>query len=829
VDELTSSTLAYDAWKSEFEKLLSKCFRKVTRKEKTEVIESKIAKKVRCILSEIRKRGKIQREVVAKYLVKLVLVESSKIAKATSERVKSTMSQLTSDEKFSPTGYWKMKKAVKKGTRKTNNISSVINKNGAEVDGEIAVREAYKDEFEKRLSNREAAKEWKEYVVETNRAVRNWLAVHDVSSIPDFKLEELKKVIAQLKNEKAPGVDGYPAELFKYAGEGVLNSLLKLFNLIKATKEIPDQWDVVKIVTIYKQKGSKKVLKYYRGIFLTLVISKIFEKLLKERIEDKLTRVNLLQAGSRRNRGGPDNTFLFRACVDHHMFTKKPLFITAYDFEQAFDSLWLEDCVLSLQKLGIEKEYLQLIYNMNKRAVVTVQTPRGETSSFVTDPIVKQGTVLGPVLCSSMTGEYCDTNVGACMGTINIPSLLYVDDIIDMTTSTEDCESAHESAILFGKKKKIRYSGTKCFNMVLNQKDDKQPCLVIDENSSVLPSDEIVYLGDVFNHLGNNDGLIADRIKRGTKAMITIMALMAETDVGIYKISTMLLLYSSLFLSTMLFNSQTWSKIRVKQWDQLRTMQLKFLKRILGVASSTCNSFVFLELGILPIEYEVDKRKLMYLHRILNLEESDPVYITFRNMMSFAKAGEENWWSEIEAALEKYNLPTDLDEVKELTKDKFKEKVNEAVTGFAFTSLVTECQSLRKTANISYKSFKVQEYLTTMYPNQSKVVFKCRSQTLDIKAHLTYKYKDKLCRRCETAPEEVGHIVNCGHASTVAVADYMDIEGWSDQSKVEIRLMVSRITSFLEEIENGKNIEGSGSHPSAPVICPVGGDASEGD
>ena len=39
----------------------------------------------------------------------------------------------------------------------------------------------------------------------------------------------------------------------------------------------------------------------------------------------------------------------------------------------------------------------------------------------------------------------------------------------------------------------------------------------------------------------------------------------------------------------------------------------------------------------------------------------------------------------------------------------------------------------------------------------------------------------------------------------------MDMEGWSDQSKVEIRLMVSRITSFLEEIENEKNVEGSGS------------------
>ena len=70
---------------------------------------------------------------------------------------------------------------------------------------------------------------------------------------------------------------------------------------------------------------------------------------------------------------------------------------------------------------------------------------------------------------------------------------------------------------------------------------------------------------------------------------------MSETDVGVHRISTMLLLYRSLFLSTMLFNSQTWSKIR--QMDKLRTLQLKFLKRIAGVAVSTSNAFMYLELG----------------------------------------------------------------------------------------------------------------------------------------------------------------------------------------------------------------------------------------
>ena len=288
-------------------------------------------------------------------------------------------------------------------------------------------------------------------------------------------------------------------------------------------------------------------------------MSKIFEKLVKNRIEENLQKISLLQAGSRKKRGPPENVFLFRGTMDHSKFTGRSLYVTAYDFEQAFDSLWLEDCLLSLKEVGVEKEYLQLIYNLNKRAKVIVQTPCGPTSVFETDPIVKQGTVLGPCLCSSSTGEYCGENPGVCVGCATISALVYVDDIIELSSSIEDFLVSHQNALLFAKRKKLTLSGSKCYWMVLNRKTKNGPIpgLKIDDQKIVLPASEIVYLGDVFNELGNNDGLIADRVKRGTKAMIIIASLMAETEVGSHHVDIMLLLYRALFLSTMLFNSQT--------------------------------------------------------------------------------------------------------------------------------------------------------------------------------------------------------------------------------------------------------------------------------
>ena len=314
------------------------------------------------------------------------------------------------------------------------------------------------------------------------------------------------------------------------------------------------------------------MLRYYRGIFLAIVISKIFESLIKGRIEPDLSKINVLQAGSRTDRSAGDNVFLLRGCTDHYKSIKKPLYITAYDYEQAFDSLWVEKCILSLKNLGVSKEMLQLIYNMNKKAKVVIKTPYGTTTSFETDPIVKQGTVLGSALCSSSTGEYCGVNKGVPIGTMMLSSLLYVDDVIDITTTLPDREEAHEQAVIFTKQNNLSLSGTKCYGLAMNT-DISPPTLTIDDLKQVIPAEVIVYLGDLFNDKGNNDHLIQDRVRRGTKASICISALIQETNLGMHEISVWLLLYRALFLSTVLFNSQTWSCLRQKDLDKLKVIE----------------------------------------------------------------------------------------------------------------------------------------------------------------------------------------------------------------------------------------------------------------
>ena len=110
-----SSTEVYTNWSYQFDQLLQQCFTKKTIREGSNAVPRfKANKKVREILSTVAREGRIQRQVVKLYLTKLIEKETQKMAAIRALRMKSTTAQLTEKDKFSPNGYWKVKKAASK-------------------------------------------------------------------------------------------------------------------------------------------------------------------------------------------------------------------------------------------------------------------------------------------------------------------------------------------------------------------------------------------------------------------------------------------------------------------------------------------------------------------------------------------------------------------------------------------------------------------------------------------------------------------------------------------------------------------------------------------
>ena len=158
---------------------------------------------------------------------------------------------------------------------------------------------AYRQEFTHRLRQREIVPELKNYEKRTELLCNMYLERAKKLKEPAYTEEEyLKK---NLKAKKACGRDLFPPEIFIRGGGRLDKLLLSMFENIKNGEIIPHQWTQVLISTLYKNKGKRKQLVNYRGIFLKQILSKMFGKLNMNRITDNVDKINKFQAGGKSN------------------------------------------------------------------------------------------------------------------------------------------------------------------------------------------------------------------------------------------------------------------------------------------------------------------------------------------------------------------------------------------------------------------------------------------------------------------------------------------------------------------------------------------------
>ena len=180
-------------------------------------------------------------------------------------------------------------------------------------------------------------------------------------------------------------------------------------------------------------------------------------------------------------------------------YLKSPIYLTLYDFEQVFDSLWLQDSICSLWDEGIRNEFLPLIYRLNERVAVSVNTPHGRATEFNKEDVVKQGTVLGSNICSTSTAEYCDQNSGVPVGNIMVGPLAYVDDLTKINIIRDEVYISHAKSLAFSKLKKLKFNKKKCYGIVINGKKDEGFPEISVEDHTIEEMAEVVYLGDIIN------------------------------------------------------------------------------------------------------------------------------------------------------------------------------------------------------------------------------------------------------------------------------------------------------------------------------------------
>ena len=326
----------------------------------------------------------------------------------------------------------------------------------------------------------------------------------------------------------------------------------------------------------------------------------------------------------------------------------------------------------------------------------------------------------------------CDlvTQGGASVGQVSVNSLLFVDDCTIANTNINDTIVSHESFQRFSTSKRLESNPGKCKLMIINKKKtDSCPTLVI-KGHVIKEVESVKMLGDVFNCKGNNSDLVSGKVNTCKAVIASIFAVCNEITFGMHYMRVMYLLYKTVFIPSMLFNSQAWSNISSANITTLQTSQLKCLKRMLKVPTSTPNACTFLELGVLPIKFEVQSRQLLFLKHILSLTEDDPVRKLFNEQKLFPF--EKNWANNIAKVLQLYELPNEKD-INEMSKDKWRRMVKEKIKNKAWKDLMKECEMRKKTKNLIYTTFSAQSYLFSYQSDIATTIFRIRAKSTNCK------------------------------------------------------------------------------------------------
>ena len=103
----------------------------------------------------------------------------------------------------------------------------------------------------------------------------------------------VKKVMTNFDSSTASGPDCILVVVLKNCESELSYILAELFSMCLKESCFPDSWKVSRVVPVFKNVEKRSFAKNYRPVSLVSVVSKVFEKLVSNRIVDHLTKCGL--------------------------------------------------------------------------------------------------------------------------------------------------------------------------------------------------------------------------------------------------------------------------------------------------------------------------------------------------------------------------------------------------------------------------------------------------------------------------------------------------------------------------------------------------------
>jgi hypothetical protein len=251
-----------------------------------------------------------------------------------------------------------------------------------------------------------------------------------VESFYFFSYEKVLQTMVTLKSKKCYGYDTIPLLVLKDGAEILASPYSKLFEKIYQTKELPDQWKISRTIPLFK-KGNKKNINSYRPISNLCSASKIFERLMLNRLNDieasnnvDLTGKN--QHGFKRGRSTVTALKEIQSQIARKIDEGHYVAMGSLDLSAAFDVVDINLLMKRMITLGLPTDWIELLETWLRDRAAFVEVLGHRSMLYDVNIGTVQGSILGPVLFSLF--------VSPVFGLYNI--IAYADDTYTITSAT---------------------------------------------------------------------------------------------------------------------------------------------------------------------------------------------------------------------------------------------------------------------------------------------------------------------------------------------------------------------------------------------------------
>ena len=221
--------------------------------------------------------------------------------------------------------------------------------------------------------------------------------LHNISVTPKM----VKKVVMNLNLSKASGPDYIPVVLLKNCEPELSYILAELFN--KCLKEpcFPDCWKVSFVVSVFKNVGKRSTAKNYHPVSVLSMVSKVFEKLVNNRIVDHLEKCGLFSDFQYDFRSSQSTADLLTVVSDRiaRAFNRSGATrAVALDISKAFDRVWHTGLLHKRKSHGISGQIFGLISSFLSNRQLQVVLDGKSSQEYPVNVGIPQGSILGPTL-----------------------------------------------------------------------------------------------------------------------------------------------------------------------------------------------------------------------------------------------------------------------------------------------------------------------------------------------------------------------------------------------------------------------------------------------